>query len=242
MTFAPLILALSLTTGSGYPAGMAEARHGPAAPVRPVVVELFTSQGCPPCVEANRAFGGIAAQDHVIALSYGVDYWDMFGWEDQFAQPAFADRQKAYIHAGEARRVFTPHFVINGGPERLRFRRDDVPARVSEAERLAGEIRLVRLSPERLRLDLNGPARDDPAEVWAVTYRPGLILVSIEGGRNEGREMEHHNTVAALERLEDWPGGAYRIEFDGPREGFGMAVLVQDFEGGPVIAAARLER
>lgn len=239
---APLVLALTLSAELCYPAGMAEARHARPAPVPPVVVELFTSQGCPPCVEANRAFGDIAAQEHVIALSYGVDYWDMFGWEDQFAQPAFADRQKAYIRAGEGRRVFTPHFVINGGPERLRFNRDDVPARVAEASPVAGEARLSRLPGERVRLDLNGPARDNAAEVWAVTYRPGLILVAIESGRNEGVEMEHHNTVASLDRLEDWPGGAYRVEFDGPAEGFGLAVLVQDTEGGPVIAAARLER
>lgn len=239
---APLVLALTLSAELCYPAGMAEARHARPAPVPPVVVELFTSQGCPPCVEANRAFGDIAAQDNVIALSYGVDYWDMFGWEDQFAQPAFADRQKAYIRAGEARRVFTPHFVINGGPERYRFRRDDVPARVAEATGIESDIRLVWLSAERVRLDLNGPARDEAAEVWAVTYRPGVIRVNIEGGRNEGQEMEHHNTVASLDRLEDWTGGAYRVEFDGPIEGFGLAVLVQDSEGGPLIAAARLER
>ena len=242
MSFAPFILALALATVSSYPSGVGETGQGPRPAPAPVVVELFTSQGCPPCVEANRAFGGIAAHDHVIALSYGVDYWDMFGWEDQFAHPAFADRQKAYIRAGEARRVFTPHFVINGGPERYRFRRDDVPARVAEATGIESDIRLVWLSAERVRLDLSGPARDEAAEVWAVTYRPGVILVAIEGGRNEGQEMEHHNTVASLDRLEDWPGGAYRVEFDGPGEGFGLAVLVQDFEGGPVIAAARLER
>lgn len=242
MMLSTLFAAAALVTELPYPAGVGETvlRAHPAPP--PIVVELFTSQGCPPCVEANRAFGPIAAQENVIALSYGVDYWDMFGWEDQFAQPAFADRQKAYIRAGEGRRVFTPHFVINGGPERLRFRRDDVPARVAEARGLAGDITLIRLNENRVRLDLNGAARETPAEVWAVTYRPGLLLVTIEGGRNEGQEMEHHNTVASLDRLEDWPGGAYRVEFDAPAEGFGMAVLVQDSEGGPIITAARLDR
>jgi hypothetical protein len=207
---------------------------------RPVVVELFTSQGCPPCVEANRRFGELAAREGVIALSYGVDYWDMFGWEDQFAQPGFADRQKDYIRAGEASRVFTPHFVINGGPERLRFTRDDVPGRVASSLPLTGNITLGRLPGGRAHLGLDGPRRDNPAEVWAVTYRPGMIVVPIDGGRNAGAQMEHHNTVASLERLDDWHGGSYQLEFEGPSEDFGLAVLVQDGPGGRLLAAARL--
>lgn len=235
------LLALSLTVADGhYPAGIGESPNPDHSEETPVVVELFTSQGCPPCVEANRRFGEIAAREGVIALSYGVDYWDMFGWEDQFAQPAFADRQKDYIRAGEASRVFTPHFVINGGPERLRFTRDDVPGRVARTMPLTGTISLARISPERLRLELDGPLRAEPAQVWAVTYRPGLIVVPIEGGRNEGARMEHHNTVAALERLDDWQGGGYTLEFPGPAEGFGLAVLVQDGSGGRLLAASRL--
>lgn len=241
MMLTPILLALTLTDAcSLYPAGIGETPNPDHSEDRPVVVELFTSQGCPPCVEANRRFGELAAREGVIALSYGVDYWDMFGWEDQFAQPAFADRQKDYIAAGEARRVFTPHFIINGGPERLRFTRDDVPGRVATSLPLTGEIELEPLEGGRIRLGLSGPARETPAQVWAVTYRPGVLVVPIEGGRNAGTEMEHHNTVAALERLDDWHGGYYALEFAGPAEEFGLAVLVQDGPGGRLVAAARL--
>ncbi|AZU02720.1 hypothetical protein X907_0170 [Glycocaulis alkaliphilus] len=241
MMMIPALLALSLIAADvHYPAGIGETPNPDHSEDRPVVVELFTSQGCPPCVEANRRFGDIAARDGVIALSYGVDYWDMFGWEDQFAQPAFADRQKDYIRAGEANRVFTPHFVINGGPERLRFTRDDVPGRVARTLPLSGIISLTPLSGGQVQLELEGPVRASPAEVWAITYRPGLIVVPIEGGRNEGAQMEHHNTVASLERLEDWHGGDYSLEFAGPAEDFGLAVLVQDGPGGRLLAASRL--
>lgn len=241
MMLTSTLLALSLNISAGfYPAGLGETPNPAHSEETPVVIELFTSQGCPPCVEANRRFGELAARQGVIALSYGVDYWDMFGWEDQFAQPAFADRQKDYIRLGEASRVFTPHFVINGGPERLRFTRDDVPGRLARTLPLTGEIELTRLEGGRVQLDLDGPVRERPAAVWAVTYRPGMILVPIEGGRNEGIEMEHHNTVAALERLEDWNGGDYSLEFTAPATDFGLAVLVQDEPGGRVLAAARL--
>jgi hypothetical protein len=234
-------LALSLTATDGhYPAGLGETHNPDHSEERPVVVELFTSQGCPPCVEANRRFGEIAAREGVIALSYGVDYWDMFGWEDQFAQPDFADRQQAYIRAGEATRVFTPHFVINGGPERLRFTRDNIPGRVAGSLPLAADIQLSRLTAGAVQLELAGALREEPAMVWAVTYRPGMIVVPIQGGRNAGTEMEHHNTVASLERLEDWHGGDYRAEFAAPADDFGLAVLVQDGPGGRLVAAARL--
>ena len=85
------------------------------------VVELFTSQGCPLCPAANQLLAEFGEEDDVIALAWGVNYWDAYGWADQFAMPQFMDRQKAYVDAGEAMRVYTPHFVLNGAPEQLRF-------------------------------------------------------------------------------------------------------------------------
>ncbi|KPP82086.1 MAG: hypothetical protein HLUCCA04_04990 [Oceanicaulis sp. HLUCCA04] len=240
MLISTLLASALALADSRYPAGIGESPNPDHSEERPVVVELFTSQGCPPCVEANRRFGELAAREGVIALSYGVDYWDMFGWADQFAQPAFADRQQDYIREGEATRVFTPHFVINGGPERLRFTRDNVPHRVATSLPLTADIALSRIDGGSVLLELDGPLRETPAEVWAVTYRPGMIIVPIDGGRNAGTDMEHHNTVAALDRLDDWQGGEYIQEFAAPAEDFGLAILVQDGSGGPLLAARRL--
>ncbi|MFW6300267.1 MAG: DUF1223 domain-containing protein, partial [Oceanicaulis sp.] len=58
----------------------------PEAGAGPVLVELFTSQGCPMCPEANALLGEIAADQDVIAIAYGVSWWDMYGWRDEFAQ------------------------------------------------------------------------------------------------------------------------------------------------------------
>jgi len=65
-----------------------------STPVEPVVVELFTAQGCSGCPEANALLEGLAERPGVIALTYAVDYWDYLGWPDTFAQPAFAERQR----------------------------------------------------------------------------------------------------------------------------------------------------
>ena len=63
------------------------------ATVQPVVVELFTAQGCSGCPDANRTLEAVANAPGVIALTYGVGYWDYLGWSDTFAKPEFAARQ-----------------------------------------------------------------------------------------------------------------------------------------------------
>src|SRR5690348_18078561 len=87
---------------------------GSAAQAQPVVVELFTSQGCSSCPPANASLAAVASRPDVLALSFGVTYWDYLGWKDTFAKPQFTDRQVAYEaglgHSGP----FTPQIVVNG--------------------------------------------------------------------------------------------------------------------------------
>ena len=97
--------AQTASAGSGSRAG---------APVEPVVVELFTAQGCSGCPEANALLEGLAGRPGVIALTYAVDYWDYLGWPDTFAQPAFAERQRAYQDRLRLRDVYTPQVIIDG--------------------------------------------------------------------------------------------------------------------------------
>ena len=79
-----------------------------------MVVELFTAQGCGGCIEANTAVERAASEPGVIALTYGVDYWDYLGWTDTFARPEFSQRQRAYRAALRQRGVSTPQVVIDG--------------------------------------------------------------------------------------------------------------------------------
>ena len=64
-----------------------------AAQAQPVVVELFTSQGCSSCPPANASLAAISNRPDVLALSFGVTYWDYLGWKDTFAKPEFTQRQ-----------------------------------------------------------------------------------------------------------------------------------------------------
>ncbi|MEQ8404787.1 MAG: DUF1223 domain-containing protein [Oceanicaulis sp.] len=201
----------------------------------PVVVELFTSQGCPMCPEANALLEEIGSDQAVIAIAYGVGWWDIYGWTDEFARPEFAERQQAYVDAGEAMRVYTPHYVVNGSPEKMRFSADTVREAVAGARALPA---LVTAPGGAVTLD--GPARAAPAQIWRADYRPGSVTRRIEAGANAGRAMAHFNMATAITALGDWTGGPLTLTLDPPGDGLETAVMVQDGPGGRIIAAGVL--
>src|SRR6266404_679093 len=81
---------------------------------RPVVVELFTSQGCSDCPAADRIVAELAKRKDVIALSLPITYWDMLGWKDTFATDANTKRQKAYAKAMNRSGIYTPQMIVDG--------------------------------------------------------------------------------------------------------------------------------
>jgi len=78
------------------------------------VVELFTSQGCSSCPNADALLQRLASRDDVIALSLPVDYWDYLGWKDTLASPKFSERQRAYAQTRGDGAIYTPQVVVNG--------------------------------------------------------------------------------------------------------------------------------
>src|SRR4249919_1668237 len=99
------------------PTAAAKARHKPAAPKTPVLVELYTAQGCGSCGEANSFVAKLADRPGVLPLTFSVDYWDYLGWADTFAKPEFAARQKAYVTKLALREPYTPQVVVDGQAE-----------------------------------------------------------------------------------------------------------------------------
>src|SRR5277367_5521376 len=103
-----------------------------AGETRPVVVELFTSQGCNSCPPADAYLGELAKRPDVLALSLHVDYWDYIGWRDPFAQHAFTLRQRDYSHALSERYVYTPQMVINGQLQGVGSQRGDIERLITD--------------------------------------------------------------------------------------------------------------
>jgi len=99
------------TTALSFSAGIAAPAY---AEQRPVVVELYTSQGCSSCPPADEILSSLNGRDDVIAIALHVDYWDYIGWKDEFSSPAYAERQRAYASQAGRRSIYTPEMVVNG--------------------------------------------------------------------------------------------------------------------------------
>lgn len=191
------------------------------------VVELFTSQGCSSCPPAN-AFVTELDQSHtdVLALSYGVTYWDYLGWKDTFGHPDFTKRQKAYDAALDSG-VYTPMLVVAGrhhGP------------RLTEATAIGTPI------PASLKLAAHAGMHciegDLPvgSKLALVEYRPGTKTVSVKSGENHGRTLTLTNVVTAV-RYKDWSGEP----ICGLQPEQALAVLAHDAQTSAIIGAARYE-
>src|SRR5215469_16161958 len=98
---------------SAIPAVQAQERSA-LNPKNLVVVELFQSQGCSSCPPAEDNLNAIAGEPNVLALSFGVTYWDELGWKDSFATEANTQRQWDYAHHHGRDTVWTPQIYING--------------------------------------------------------------------------------------------------------------------------------
>jgi hypothetical protein len=203
----------------------------------PVVLELFTSQGCSSCPPANANLAALSARPDVLALSFGVTYWDYLGWKDTFAQPMFTERQKTYERALGHDGPFTPQIVVNGGA-------DVVGADRGEIEQLIAKQGAAR-GPSIL---LNGdvvsvaamPNANRKADVWLVRYDPRVIQVPISRGENSGVTLPHKNVVRSLINLGLWNGTAASFQIPPAPDGLSTAILVQAINGGPILSALKV--
>lgn len=209
----------------------------------PVVVELFTSQGCSSCPPADELLRALSQRPDVIALALHVDYWDYIGWKDAFARPDHTVRQKAYATRSGLKSVYTPQIIVNGLDDVMGARGMELadaitrhaaqpPRAVVAVERSGDEVKIVA----RMLV----PAGDAPMVVQLVRYTPEREI-HITRGENEGRHMVYANVVDGWTILGEWNGREpfeLTVPVEGDRPG---AVLIQHVDQGAIIAAAQLD-
>jgi hypothetical protein len=207
-----------------------------AADVRhPVVVELFQSQGCSSCPPANANLLAIVDRPDVLALSFGVTYWDRLGWRDTFASKANTDRQWDYVAAQHLDSAYTPQVVVNGRAQGTGISRAEFNQLLRAGDR--GDAGPVVTLTARAASIAPGPGR---GEVWLVRYDPALVNVPVRAGENHGRTLPHRNVVRQLIHLGDWSGEARRFDLPtAPDPRWKTAILLQKGRGGPILAATR---
>ena len=206
----------------------------------PVVVELFTSQGCSSCPPADKMLHALAERDDVIALALHVDYWAYIGWKDVFAQAKFSKRQREYAVVGGRRSVYTPQMVVNGLTDVVGAK----PMKLSEAiSAHAANPSPVDVSLKRdgntIIVDAVANGAKGPFVVQMVQYT-ALSETRITRGENAGHTLSYANVANDWKILGEWDGRSplsltADLAADAP-----VVIIVQKEQLGPILAAARL--
>ncbi|MEP1585284.1 MAG: DUF1223 domain-containing protein [Tateyamaria sp.] len=213
----------------------------PVAAQSPVVVELFTSQGCSSCPPADKLLHELAKRDDVIALALHVDYWDYIGWKDEFAHPAYSDRQRNYAREGRRRSVYTPQMIINGVTSVVGARPMELSKAIADASAAPSVVDMnVAMNDGVLNVSATTSHRGRPLLVHVVRYQPERES-RITRGENAGHTINYAHVTEDWKILREWDGAA-ALSVDMPVEGdHPLVVMIQEGRSGPILAAAEIK-
>ncbi len=199
----------------------------------PVLVELFTSQGCSSCPPAEAVLANLAGRPSVIALAWHVDYWDGLGWKDPYSLPIATARQKTYRAQFARESIYTPQVVIDGADEIAGFNARGIDGLIAKAAKRpqAGPTLTLEAS-DRLVVGTAG----GNGQVWLIGYDE-RHETPVGRGENAGRTLVEVRAVREAVLLGSWSGAAKA--FDLPSiKGEGRVILIQA-EGPHGLKAAR---
>lgn len=238
-------------TASGIAAGLAAA----ATPLRaaertqrPVLLELFTSQGCSSCPPADALLGELAKRDDVVTLAFHVDYWDYIGWKDPFGDPLYTARQRAYAaHLGQ-RTIYTPQLVVDGAAHVVGSRRGDVEAAIRErlamgpAERVSIPIDYGLRSDGAVTVIVPAAATDGPADLLLAAV-DSEHFTQVRRGENSGRTLADYSVVRSIKRIGTWNGAELAVTVKGDswhRGADTLVALLQAADHGTIWGVAKI--
>ena len=205
----------------------------------PVVVELYTSQGCSSCPPADAMLHELAMRDDVIALALHVDYWDYIGWKDVFGRPENTARQHAYARAANATTVYTPQMIIGGVDHVIGSRPMQVMDAVQARNREGNLVNIsLRRAGDRVLITAATSTRGDYV-VQLVRYTPEET-VEIGRGENAGLNLSYAHIVTSWDVISRWDGrSALALEANAAGSD-PVVVIVQQASNGPIVGAAEL--
>lgn len=257
------VAALALAFAGVLVAGsiaVAFARHtGDTGTPVPVIVELFTSEGCSSCppfdtflrkVDALQPVKGV----EVIGIEEHVDYWNQDGWVDPYSSLEWTGRQQEYVMKFKEKSPFTPQLIVAGAQEMVGAK----PAAIFNAIRTAAEQENVQVSIQPGAADGSdaqefavraasapGAGKVSKADVWLAVTEDGLQM-QVTAGENSGRTLQHASVIRSLEKigsLSDKDGAAFtadpRVKFKSGwnKSNLHVVVFVQDHKSLRIVGA-----
>lgn len=195
--------------GANPHAAPAQGSKQPAARA-PILLELFTSEGCSSCPPADSLLrqlnGTLAAGQWVIALSEHVTYWNRLGWTDPFSNDLFTDRQSGYRDRFGLDSVYTPQLVINGREQMVGADREKIARAINSEARARQRLEMRIVSAQRsagrilLTYSLATPVPQGGIDLFAVVA-DDLDQSSVSFGENGGRTLTHVSVARNLVRV-----------------------------------------
>ena len=220
-------------------AGLLGGAHGAQA-AQPVVLELFTSQGCSSCPPADALMGQLSHDPALLPLLFHVSYWNSLGWKDTYASAETTGRQFAYAKAlGAGNSVFTPQLVVNGTESMVGSDASKLREAVAAASDKISPVRAV-LKPDpagTLNLSLSGVDLKK-MDIWEVRFI-SHATTPVGAGENGGRTLESVNNVTSLKKIDETSrkdGSFILSSLEAPDDG--IAVIVQEPGPGRILGSA----
>jgi hypothetical protein len=250
-------VSLALLTLAPFDAARPRAERAGAAAV-PVLVELFTAEGCSSCppadvllekmIEAQPASGA-----EIVALGEHVDYWNQSGWKDRFSSAAFTKRQQLYAARAGKDDTYTPQMVVDGVAAFVGTDIAAARAAIEHAITVAhGSVHLI-VDPSSRGKDkvavsievsgLSGLERDDPADI-VIAVTEDRLRTEVKRGENQGRTLTHAAVVRELHTVAEVAGpdqsarATIAVAADWRREHLKIVSFVQQRRSRRVIATA----
>src|SRR5690348_16994534 len=172
---------------------------------QPVLVELFTSEGCSSCPPADRNLKFLDEQQpvagvEIVPLAFHVDYWDTREWKDQFSSALFTRRQEAYVQQFRLDSSYTPEMVVDGKTEFVGSDTGRSVKVIGDALRDEKGTITATLDGDMINVSVDGLPKHDAATVFLALTDTGVIS-SVNGGENSGVTLNHSAIVRSLKAL-----------------------------------------
>jgi hypothetical protein len=221
-----------------------------STPLTPIVVELFTSEGCSSCPPADSLLRTLDSSQpiagaHLIVLEEHVDYWDDLGWKDPFSSHEFTVRQSEYARRLHVRAPYTPQMVVNGGTELLGSDARGANHVLSEARTPpAVAVRLSELRSENRKVHVHVEAGQVPSESELfMALALDHAHTQVRRGENSGRSLDH---VAVLQSISGERklhkgqsfSGDVTVSIAQPGSAYRLVAFIQEHGQGKIVGAA----
>jgi hypothetical protein len=186
----------------------AEPQRAEVSVQRPIVVELFTSQGCSSCPPADALLGELAREPDVIALAFHVQYWDSLGWSDRFGLPESALRQERYTRQLRLASSFTPQLIVDASASLVGSDRQRIRAALTQLRGASRPTVNLTAAVHDGVLDIELPAAAAPPAGAELLLMPLLPQAdsAIGRGENGGHTLREFDIVLAQRILGRWDG------------------------------------